>query len=397
MLPPPVGGLRAFYIGETQPEYLPRGVFRFSLYCDDIVLVNPFFAAMRAPGSDNPLVSPALHRADVLKLVFSMLMLDPWIRSGIVHMIPDPAVFHGKLDAETVALAKKRCASLEFPPDEVDEATAHVKDDVLRLMRRLPSQMRVSMIRDYAPGLPTERVAQILDAMDQQTRDDPFALNQPTEGRGEQVHIGRLGVNLELALYICHLTGAFPYTSFRAVWRQLEGVADRVRPESQAWGALTRAFGALPFRFLNDVDSAFAHGLREQQRLSGFRGFLRKIWKTTKEDRDLSEAERLAAEFENELRDEYRRAEAEWKGIDTDLKKWAAQATPAAAMVATATLFSGFPTIAGGLVPAFAAGGYAIAGITQLVAARGKRQAFRDKLPMSVLLDLAKFAPGGSI
>ncbi|HWW94879.1 MAG TPA: SEC-C metal-binding domain-containing protein [Vicinamibacteria bacterium] len=393
LLPPSGEGLRGFYMGEPQPEYLPRSVFRFSLYCDDLVLINPFFSPLRATGVKSPLVSPAYYRADMLKLVFSMKLLEPWIRGRFVHLIPEPGFFDPAFDVKTIAFAKARVKNIVFTDEEQEEMAASVKEDVLRLMKRLPVTHRIAMIREYDSAMPPEEVQAVCDAMDRATAEDPFALDQPIEEKGGQMHVGRQGVNLETALYLCHLTGAFPYTNLRAVWRQIEGVADRVGEESHAWGSLTRAFGALRFRFLNDVDSRFAYSLREQQRLSAFRSFLRKIWGAVQGSRSAAEVDRLASDLESELRDEYRKSEAEWKDIDTELMKWLSTAGAAA----TTAVLGGLVTVGGGLVPAFAAGGFTIAGISQLFGAMRKREGFRRRVPMSVLLDLSKFTPGDRI
>ena len=41
ILPPPDIGLRALYLGENEPEMMVQNVFRFSLYADQILIVNP--------------------------------------------------------------------------------------------------------------------------------------------------------------------------------------------------------------------------------------------------------------------------------------------------------------------------------------------------------------------
>jgi len=42
VLPAPDSSLRALYLGENEPEMMVRNVFRFSLYADQILVVNPF-------------------------------------------------------------------------------------------------------------------------------------------------------------------------------------------------------------------------------------------------------------------------------------------------------------------------------------------------------------------
>jgi hypothetical protein len=60
-MPSPDSALRAFYLGENEPAMMLENVFRFCLYADQIVLVNPF---------DNP---PALSDGPEGRIVASSL------------------------------------------------------------------------------------------------------------------------------------------------------------------------------------------------------------------------------------------------------------------------------------------------------------------------------------
>jgi hypothetical protein len=383
LLPSPGAGLRALYLGAPQPEYLARGVFRFSLYSDEILLINPFMGIFRLPPNKRPEADAESYRADTLKLIYAMRMLEPWIRGNIVHLVPEPGYFDRSLDDATVSLARRRISNLVFTESEMEEAGAETETDIKRLLMRLPRPHREQMAREYDPHITAAALNDVLAYMDNVTADDPLALNQPTEERGAQIHVGRRGVNLEAALYLCHMTGAFPYTSLRATWRELDQVRPKMETDQRAWSSLSRAFGALPFHFLNDVDSKFAYDLREEDRLGGFRNFLRRVYATVETREGEAGSDRLAAEFQLELKEEYRKAEAEWKRIDTDLLRWTG--TPAV-----------LASIVGGFTPAFAAG-FSLAAVLQLVVARRARGTFRSTVPMSVLLDLSRFQPTNKI
>jgi hypothetical protein len=77
------------------------------------------------------------------------------------------------------------------------------------------------------------------------------------------------------------------------------------------------------------------------------------------------------------LTDEYRKAEAEWDGIDRDLLKWFGPTM--AGTIATGSLGLSLP-----------AAGFSIAAVTELIVARRKRGEFRKRIPMSVFVDLSK-------
>ena len=91
---------------------------------------------------------------------------------------------------------------------------------------------------------------------------------------------GRMGANLEMGMYICQATGAFPYTNVKFRWKEILGARQDLDATAQVWSPLTNAFQQLRFKFLDHVDSKFACSLRQDGRLEGFRSYMRKLWNT---------------------------------------------------------------------------------------------------------------------
>lgn len=385
LLPEPSSNLRAVYLGDPNPDALARSVFRFSLYSDEIILFNPFFANLFRAPEVHPYRDPDQHRADMLKLLYSMIMLDPWIRGGIVHLVPEPGYFDRAFDARALKSAAARIDGLLFSEDENEEMAAPAKDDIFRWMKRLPPQLQEQWAREFDPTMSEEDVRATVKWMAKETKEDPLALDQPVEPRAKQLHIVRQGTNLESALHICELTGAFPFTNLRSVWRQI-GAAAPISEATRDWTSLAQAFESLRFRFLNEVDTSFAYRMRSEERLLSLRTFLRKLWNTV-DKQGLNTPRAAIEQFEGELREEYGKAEAEWKDIDRDLAK--GFASSAATPAALAAIF-------GGLTPLFAAG-LTIAAMANLWVTSGKRLTFRRKTPMAVMLELARFSPKDSI
>lgn len=190
----------------------------------------------------------------------------------------------------------------------------------------------------------------------------------------------RTGGSLEMALYICHLTGAFPFTNFRRRWEELLSAAQSLPELAQVWTPLTKAFQELDFKFLENVDSAFACQMRNEGRLESFRAFLRRLWTSLGGQPDAAKMSTLAMDFKDELSAEYQKAEADWNQIDRDLVKWGGTAVAGA-------------VASGGLALDLPALGFALAGVTQLLNARMRRRAFRQSIPLSVFIDLSRHRP----
>ncbi len=83
-LPAPSSTLRALYLGENEPELMLENVFRFCLYSDQILLVNPFDNPNLMADKFNPILHPGEWRVQTLRVVFHLMLLAPWIarRSG---------------------------------------------------------------------------------------------------------------------------------------------------------------------------------------------------------------------------------------------------------------------------------------------------------------------------
>lgn len=103
LLPTPGDDLRALYLGDSRPEAVVRNIVRFCLYADEVLVVSPFHNPWNIQEKFNPLVDPDQWKTDTLKLVLYVGALDPWIRTGLVNMIPDPGQFDLDLMLKTHA------------------------------------------------------------------------------------------------------------------------------------------------------------------------------------------------------------------------------------------------------------------------------------------------------
>lgn len=378
ILPTPSRELRALYLGDARPEFLAKNVLRFGLYADELLIVDPFHNPWCLARDYNPLEKPDQFRADTLRLILFVALLEPWIRSGLVTLIPDPSDFDYSLRRKTCELARERCKDWEPSPEDIEEFEPTQKADFKRFFLTMPKDHIAQTIKRAVPGVSEKQVEDTLAYVDKIRKEDPLALDQSVEATGGQLQIFRTGANLEMALYIAQLTGAFPYTNIRRRWQEILAIGKELPETAKIWSPLTKAFQDLEFKFLENVDSRFACLMRTDGRLEGFRAFLRKIWITVGGEPDVSKIGSLARDFRDELADEYHKAEAEWAEIDRALLKWAGT-----------TVAGGI--ITGGLSLEIPALGFTLAAVVELIASRMKRREFRKKVPISVFVDLSGY------
>src|ERR1700730_10025291 len=372
ILPPPDSSLRALYLGENEPEMMVQNVFRFSLYADQILIVNPFMNPNVLAEDMNPILCPGEWRLQTLRLIYQLAQLAPWIYAGLVTLIPDPGDFDRSLRVKTWDLAATRLKGTKPTDEDIDRSA--IKARTRRAFLCCPRDYLERMTRQANPGISDEDVLKVLDDIERDRAEDPLLLNETIDQIPAQNMVSSLGANLEMGLYICQATGSFPYTNVKFRWREILAAKQDLDATALTWTPLTNAFQQLTFKFLDKVDTEFACTLRKEGRLEGFRSYLRRVWAAVGGEADISRAEPQARDFRDELSQAYSEAQAEWIAIDRDLLKWAV------------------PTVAGALASGhfspMIAGGFAVAGLGEIVQAEMKRRAFRKKVPMSVFIDL---------
>jgi hypothetical protein len=238
------------------------------------------------------------------------------------------------------------------------------------------------MIRKQTPDVSDAEVQNCLKYIKTARAQDPFILEQTLDKSGPQLTAMRSGTNLEMTLYLCQMTGAFPYTNIKFRWKELQSVWKQLTHDEQVWTPLTQAFQGLDFKFLNSVDTTFACDIRKEGRLEGFRTYLRRIWTTLNEENDLTKLASSSRDFTDELTQAYNDAEAEWQRIDKDLLKWLGGS------IAAGIGGGGLGAIVNGKLGLAVGAAVCIKAVTELLTARMERRSFRKKIPMSVLIDL---------
>jgi hypothetical protein len=375
IMPAPDTTLRALYLGENEPEVMLENVFRFCLYADQILIVNPFDNPNLVAEEFNPIYHPGEWKIQTIRLVFHLFLLAPWIEAGLVVLIPDPGDFNRDLRVKTWDLATARLKGRGPTSGDIDKST--MKQRTRDTFLLAPRDYLERMARKANPGASEEEIRKVLDHMERKRASDPLLPNDTLDRMPTQMMAYRMGANLEMGMYICQATGAFPYTNVRFRWQEILAARQDLDATAQMWSPLTKAFQQLTFKFLDKVDSKFAYSVRQNGRLEGFRSYLRRLWNAVGGDPDPAKSEALARDFRDELSQAFNEAKGEWDAIDRDLLKWG-----------VATLGGAVAT--GVFSPTLAVGGFAVAGIGEIIQAEMKRREFRKKVPMSVFIDLEK-------
>src|SRR5436189_254408 len=125
-----------------------------------------------------------------------------------------------------------------------------------------------------------------------------------------------------MARIMADASGSHIITDIPFRWKEVELHRKDFGVEESEWEPFSKAVQELNWKRLEKVHLNDAFRLREAERLEDMRAFLRRIWRDAATPEKWSG--RVATEMAEELQLEYRKAESEWKAIDTDLIKWTA-------------------------------------------------------------------------
>ena len=319
LLPRPDGSVfRAVYMGLIDPRTIELSVISSLAYFDEIVILNPFPNPWDMDAKFSPTQTPEKHKSQMLKNVAVLLALQPFIEAGIVHLVPDPMEYNADFRRAIKETIDKRTANWEPTREEMLRVKFLLREDLERLIFRLPEDELRRRVRASRPGIEPERLERIVNNMKEQLADDPFTLLQSVRnGEDEEgFHVMR-GMNLELALFIAHLTGSAIYTDAPSDWRQLHehtSASTDLGQRSQ-WAPLAERIASLIFTI--EVNPLISLELRKAGKLRCMRRVFQGIWNTVLTQREDVDVDETAKQLASCLETAHVRADIEWNTCGT--------------------------------------------------------------------------------
>lgn len=317
LLPRPrKGTFRAIYLGPCDPRTVEVAVLGWLPYFDEVVLAHPFVNPLRIKPEFSPTHSPSQHRAQTLKNVLLLLVLEPFIQAGLVHLIPDPGDFNPQFGMTTLGLAEERTAGWEPSGNGLGRLEALAKDDHRRLMLQLPDASLESLMRQHMPEATNRQVEQVIAHIKSEATADPYALLQPLEpGEAGAQLLCMKGYNLESAMYLASLTGACIYTDIEAHWQQLHMHAvSGDRSPNSAWKPVVDTLRDVSFPIEMNANTLL--NALQDARFASFRPVLRQFSEAARQ----SSAAQCAGHISQQLSKAAQGLQREWANVPTTLR-----------------------------------------------------------------------------
>ncbi|MDX8123094.1 DUF4238 domain-containing protein [Janthinobacterium sp. GMG2] len=242
--------LRSVYMGFSDPRTIEATVLGWLPFVDEIVLVSPFFVGTRMKPEFNPIESPAGHKMQTLKNVRLLLVLEPFIRAGLVHLVPDPGEVSAPLGHHVRDVLTRRTNGWKPPKSGgLYRSLKLAEEDTRRVIWMLPEADQRRVIADQMPEADAGMTDLLIAEFKCQAEADPYTLLQPVPvGKaGAQNQIIK-GLSLEAALYAASLTGSIIHVDTEAHWVQLlKDAQPSYSPSQTIWEPVRQALGEISF------------------------------------------------------------------------------------------------------------------------------------------------------
>jgi hypothetical protein len=317
LLPRPrKGTFRAVYLGASDPRTVEATVLGWLPYFDEVVLAHPFLNPLRIKPEFSPTHSPSQHRAQTLKNVLLLLVLEPFIQAGLVHLIPDPGDFNPQFGMTTLKMAEQRTAGWNPSSNGVGRLETLAKDDQRRLMLQLPEASLKSLMRQHMPEASDMQVEAVIAEIRSEATADPYALLQPIEpGEAGSQFLCMKGYSLESAMYLASLTGSSIYTDIEAHWQQLHmHAAGGDRSPNAKWKPVVDTLRAVGFPIEMNANTLL--NALQDARFASFRPVLRRFAEATRQ----SSATLCADQISQQVSKAAQGLQREWANVPTTLR-----------------------------------------------------------------------------
>ncbi|MGA8152267.1 MAG: hypothetical protein WB952_15045 [Terriglobales bacterium] len=379
----PSSNVSGLYIGDYGSDYVKRAVVRHSIYANRILLIDPFVYPASVRDEYNPILNPAQYRAQTLKNVNLWFALAPWIEAGIVALIRPPSDFDRRLNWELLKAQEKKFAESEELRRAVQQSVGELQT---RHMKRLMYQHLLLGAPDSYLRAKFEelglgngiKVDEFLKSIHQERDRDPDFLEPAVPNAEGQLSIVTTGTPYPSAAMTARITGSYLFTDIYVRWREIEMDRESHSAENKVWAPFAKALQNTPLKYLNNLRLEHALTLRKENRLESLRGFLGRVWKDARTESGFDSANAIL--LADELAEEVRGAELEWKKIDQDLLKIVGGEV-------VGGLLAAGPLIAAGHAY-FLAAAAAVAGAGPLLNSTLLRRSFPDRFPAAFFMKI---------
>lgn len=287
-------------------------IVRFSLYSERIIVFHPLQNPSITNQALDPRKKPKYWLPDFLEALFFYIIIQKWVKSGIVKLIINPIEYDFELREKTLSKVEERLRNFDEAKlinlndngfmDGIAEQMAlefkgRSKDYII--------QKLLEMRQPYFSNEEAERFSDHILASMAKINPLYSKLNIPLSN--SMITTLKSGGSLEAILLISEVSEANIYTPSAVNWEQIKHLG-----KNDFWIKMNKLYSEIDLPFLNNVDTNFALELRKAERLSGVRQELKKIYAELNSLSIENLSENKIAFLQEGFFEAIKKAEAEW-------------------------------------------------------------------------------------
>lgn len=306
----------SIHYGTLKGHSIIDEIVRFSLYSDQIIVFHPLQNPVITNQDISPSRDPKYWLPDFLQALYFYIVIQKWVRQGIVKLIINPYEYDFGLRDKIDKEAKERIGKLDFEriyKDNKSEITETLAEQFAISFRNNRNKEYIinSLKKVNSPRFTDDEALEFADAiMDAFPRVNPLYKDLQIPLNSPMVSTTKGGGPLESLVLVSEITGGNIYTPKQSTWNQIVE-----SNKNDFWIKLNQTYSKIPMTFLNNVDTNFALEVRKEGRLIGVRQEMKKMFSELNSI-DISKlSEQKMKDLHESFLEEVKKSEAEWKLI----------------------------------------------------------------------------------
>ena len=248
LLPKSDGRYRGLYSGAIDVRVIGNHALPMSSVFDELLIESPFVNPNCLNPDFSPLKTPEKYKYQVMKDTLFMLELEPYIRSGLVNLFPDPCDFDSYLMRSLLDLSnQRRSDKSRICKQDRELGSMLFTQDMLNTITILPNDAKLQFLMEEF-GLPKIAATKVIEDLTNDAEASPLGMLQNSgEGDEGQLIQSRMGPNFEMSLFIAQATGSILVTDSCTRWEEVEKTQNRQKGIAiHPWSEATRQLNSLP-------------------------------------------------------------------------------------------------------------------------------------------------------
>lgn len=222
LLPKSDGKFRGLYTGALDVRVIGINALPIAALFDEYLIDSPIVNPNIVRPEFSPVESPSKYKYQALKDFLFMLQMEPFIRRGLINLIPDPCDFDLPLLKAMMEMAIVRSKKNENLCEQDKRLYFRLAiEDILNSSSMAPRNSRIKLLVSEL-GLDEAAAIQTIEELEKKAEASALVMLQPPDDKNSGQFLQfSMGPNYEMSLFIAQISGSVLITDSGSRWQEL--------------------------------------------------------------------------------------------------------------------------------------------------------------------------------